>query len=350
MTNEELNKALLEKLNGEKQRYVEWLLSQPLDEILNGAYQYYIMNDVILYLEDHNLDDEQAQALLDMESPLYNAFERFEDIPTGHMDHIKVSIELLANQQIHQKKEQMRELRETPVYHYPADYARENGELEAYRASRKTNIACRKAIDSVIDRRFQGFGLDNPAAAVKEVSEVFGFERTLYVLAATLQHLNYDGRYSSQNKIWANSVAIHKDDDGFGGDKNSDFVLRSHPAKADEFITAVRREYILRQPLDWNEIQSEARSIFYTLRAKREPNSPSGAHFMAEISPDFLARANDRDRDCLLRLLPFRTTAVTTLEGRKGTFVLIAKDEDRMACPDLNKVRKPAKRKKQKER
>ena len=85
MTNEELNKALLEKLNREKERYVEWLLSQPLDEILNGAYQYYIMNDVILYLEEHNLDDEQAQALLDMESPLYNAFERFEDIPTGHM-------------------------------------------------------------------------------------------------------------------------------------------------------------------------------------------------------------------------------------------------------------------------
>ena len=349
MTNEELNKVLLEKLNGEKQRYVEWLLSQPLDEILNGAYQYYIMNDVILYLEDHNLDDEQAQALLDMESPLYNAFERFEDIPTGHMDHIKVSIELLANQQIHQKREQMRELRETPLYHYPSDYARENGELEAYRASKKANIACREAIDGVLTERFRGAGLDNPAAAVKEMADQFGFERVLFVLANTVRWHSSDRRFSADNRQWADTIPVFDHENGKDRGR-SDYVLRSHPAKADEFITAVRREYLLRQPLDWNEIQSEARSIFYTLRAKREPNSPSGAHFMAEISPDFLARANDRDRDYLLRLLPFRTTAVTTLEGRKGTFVLIAKDEDRMACPDLNKVRKPAKRKKQKER
>ena len=31
----------------------------------------------------------------------------------------------------------------TPVYIYPAEYAREHGELEAYRASSKADIACK---------------------------------------------------------------------------------------------------------------------------------------------------------------------------------------------------------------
>lgn len=38
-----------------------------------------------------------------------------------------------------------------PVYKYPAVYARENDELEQYRASHKANIACRDAIDNAIE-------------------------------------------------------------------------------------------------------------------------------------------------------------------------------------------------------
>ena len=33
-----------------------------------------------------------------------------------------------------------------PVYKYPAAYARENDELEQYRASYKANVACKNAI------------------------------------------------------------------------------------------------------------------------------------------------------------------------------------------------------------
>ena len=40
MTNEELNTALYEKMFDEQQRYREWLLSQPPDEILNHCYEF----------------------------------------------------------------------------------------------------------------------------------------------------------------------------------------------------------------------------------------------------------------------------------------------------------------------
>ena len=60
-----------------------------------------------------------------------------------------------------------------------------------------------------------------------------------------------------------------------------------------------------------------------------QPNSPGGTHFIAELSPDFAARANSRDTAELQKLLPFRTLALSNLKDRKGVFALIGKDEDR---------------------
>ena len=40
MTNEELNTALYKKVFAEQEKYREWLLSQPPDEILNHCYEY----------------------------------------------------------------------------------------------------------------------------------------------------------------------------------------------------------------------------------------------------------------------------------------------------------------------
>ena len=40
MTNEELNTALYKKVFAEQEKYREWLLSQPPNEILNHCYEY----------------------------------------------------------------------------------------------------------------------------------------------------------------------------------------------------------------------------------------------------------------------------------------------------------------------
>lgn len=45
MTNEELNTALYKKVFAEQEKYREWLLSQPPDEILNHCYEYTVRED-----------------------------------------------------------------------------------------------------------------------------------------------------------------------------------------------------------------------------------------------------------------------------------------------------------------
>lgn len=85
MTNEELNTALYEKMFAEQQRYREWLLSQPPDEILNHCYEFTVREDIVLALEYHDLSDKQCKALLQSRSPLADVFKDFEKRETDHM-------------------------------------------------------------------------------------------------------------------------------------------------------------------------------------------------------------------------------------------------------------------------
>ena len=43
----------------------------------------------------------------------------------------------------------------TPVYRQSAAYAREHGELDAYRASNKANMQCKEAIVEAIHNNYQ---------------------------------------------------------------------------------------------------------------------------------------------------------------------------------------------------
>lgn len=61
----------------------------------------------------------------------------------------------------------------------------------------------------------------------------------------------------------------------------------------------------------------------------RAPDTPNSPHYMARVSPDFLARAGTQAHDQLMALLPFRSLAITGLVDRPGTYVTILAKEDR---------------------
>ena len=56
------------------------------------------------------------------------------------------------------------------------------------------------------------------------------------MLANTLHELKWDGRFGHANKQWAERACIPKDIS-----HNSDFVVRSHPAVLDGFVTFYRK-------------------------------------------------------------------------------------------------------------
>lgn len=102
MTNEELNTKLYKKMFAEQEKFREWLLTQPPEEILNHTYEYTIREDVLMSLEYNDLSDKQAKALLKSPCPLEDVFKDFEKRETDHMDNIKDTIECRANAVIRQ--------------------------------------------------------------------------------------------------------------------------------------------------------------------------------------------------------------------------------------------------------
>ena len=243
MTNEERNTALYQKMFAEQESFRDWLKGQPPEEILNHAYEYTIREDILLSLEYHNLSDAQIDALMESPSPLADVFKDFEKLETHHMETVWDCLENRADAIL---ESQRRALRETPLYTQPGTYAYEHGELEQYRASNEANMACKKAIEGAIRDHYSGYCLDGKAA-VTEVVNAFGVERTMYILANTVQQKDHDGRISPSNKDWAKSVPIQKNPDAWGGDRNVYLIVNSHPGLTDLFVNAFRKELCRQQ-------------------------------------------------------------------------------------------------------
>jgi len=225
LNNEQLNTALYEKMFEEQETYRGWLLSQPPEEILNHTYEFTVREDILMALENNDVSDEQATALLKSPSPLADVFKDFENRETGYMDIVLDCITARADDVLRDEREQREAMRNTPVYKYPASYARENNELEVYRASNKANTVCKEAIQAAISGHYSDNILHT--GGVKEVVEQFGFDRTLYVLANTVQQQDWDGRYSNDNKAWAKTIPIFENTDAWGDDRNSHFVVNT---------------------------------------------------------------------------------------------------------------------------
>lgn len=336
--NEVLQQSLYDKLSREQDKFRDWLKDQPPEEILHHSYEYTVREDILMSMEELTLSEAETRALLLSPSPMAILYDKFSDLETGYMDTIRDSIEDTA-------RDEAKRLKELPVYPYPADHAREQGELDVYRASFRANVSCKDAIEAAIRDNYHDNRLDT--AAVGQVAEQFGQERMLYVLAATVRHFDYDGRISRDNKRWANTIPVYENKDGMDSDRSVQFVVSSHPGLTDLFLTQARQEQRLRQPLTADEIKAEAARLLGKLQEPVQPNSPGGTHFMAEVSRDFMERAGAKDTAALQKLLPFSTLALTTLKDRRGVYALIGKDEDRSqslrrppSAPSCNRLRR----------
>ena len=110
------------------------MLEQPPAEILKHAYEYNVREDIILTLEYHDVDDEQARVLLAQENTLGELFKAFEHRETNYMDVVSGTVYDLANILLNEEEREKNKLRELPIYYHSGEYAR--GEhFCAYRAS-----------------------------------------------------------------------------------------------------------------------------------------------------------------------------------------------------------------------
>ncbi|WP_317854455.1 DUF3849 domain-containing protein [Chakrabartyella piscis] len=137
------------------------------------------------------------------------------------------------------------------VYPYSRNEAKRLEEVERWEQSHQENIACKNFIEKTIDENYKDNRLHQDSA--NKVIEQFGYKRTAYVLANSVNHKSSDGRFSRANKEWAKTVYIPKEKNHL----NADFAVDSHPTLLDGFINQYQRAYDKLEMFDISQIDME---------------------------------------------------------------------------------------------
>ena len=141
----------------------------------------------------------------------------------------------------------MENFKNIPVYQHTELYAMHHDETIDYFSSHRANIACKKAIEDAIAQHYNNNRLSREG--VKQVEEVFGVERLLYVLAVTVRYREWDGRYSEDNKRWAQTIPIVFQPDMAGRDRNLSYVVdQAHPGLVNLFLEQARKQMPVSRP------------------------------------------------------------------------------------------------------
>ena len=112
------------------------------------------------------------------------------------------------------------------------------------------------------------------------------YDRTMWVLAATVKNKSFDGRFSNVNKGWARTIIpSHLDKYEF-----DEYAVQSHPAVLNGFIDSVRAEYEALELLSSEECLKDSYKEDYTNKLlilrpeilKDEARKPALQYFYAE--------------------------------------------------------------------
>ena len=148
---------------------------------------------------------------------------------------------------------------DAPLYLKTARYAREHGESEQYHRSHELNNACREEMDKAISENFDGMRLKE--GFERELMERYGRERVEYVLATTVKENAWDGRYSRENREWADSIPVSE-----SKSERIACCLHSHPAVIDGLIRRIRLNEHEKQPKKEEEDLAESKYLKETAR------------------------------------------------------------------------------------
>lgn len=120
------------------------------------------------------------------------------------------------------------------LYRFGLRTAKDEGDLERWQESHDENVRCHDFIDKIVSERYDRDHI--PADSWEKPVKKFGFDRTMWVLANTIQQRNGDRRFSAYNTKWAESIYIPKG-------RNTDFALRAHSSIVELIALNVREMY-----------------------------------------------------------------------------------------------------------
>jgi hypothetical protein len=123
------------------------------------------------------------------------------------------------------------------LYERSHEYAAARGEAALWEESTAQNRVCADAIDTAVKKHADA------RDALADVEARHGAERVAWVLASYLKSNPSDGRFSRENRAWADAVSIPLR----GGFPEVAYVLRERAAVLNAFMDAARGDFVPKQ-------------------------------------------------------------------------------------------------------
>ena len=253
---------VIKSVNTEFEVYKADILSRSPEDIFYENYKIHVMTELKEVIDegiqDGYLEEEHYKALYEERgSILTGLYDDFIGDEYASVNSYGETAEFIKNycEQYHQSALYAG----APLYLKTARYAREHGESEQYHRSHELNNACREEMDKAISENYDGMHLKE--GFERELMERYGRERVEYILATTVRENAWDGRYSRENREWAESISVSESESERIG-----CCLHSHPAVIDGLIRRIRRNEHEKQPKKEEEDLAESKYLKETAR------------------------------------------------------------------------------------
>ena len=253
---------VIKSVNTEFEVYKADVLSRSPEDIFYENYKIHVMTELKEVIEegvqDGYLEEEHYKALYEERGSILTAlYDDFIGDEYASVNSYGETAEFIKNycEQYHQSAMYAG----APLYLKTARYAREHGESEQYHRSHELNNACREEMDKAISENFDGMHLKE--GFERELMERYGRERVEYLLATTVMENAWDGRYSRENREWADSIPVSESES-----ERIACCLHSHPAVIDGLIRRIRRNEHEKQPKKEEEDLAESKYLKETAR------------------------------------------------------------------------------------
>ena len=256
---------VIKSVNTEFEVYKADVLSRSPEDIFYENYKIHVMTELKEVIEegvqDGYLEEEHYKALYEERGSILTAlYDDFIGDEYASVNSYGETAEFIKNYCEHYHQSAM--YAGAPLYLKTARYAREHGESEQYHRSHELNNACREEMDKTISENFDGMHLKE--GFERELMERYGRERVEYILATTVKENAWDGRYSRENREWADSIPVSESES-----ERLACCLHSHPAVIDGLIRRIRRNEYEKQPKKEEEDLAESKYLKETARGYR---------------------------------------------------------------------------------
>ena len=231
---------VIKSVNAEFEAYKSDVLTRSPEEIFYENYKIHVfteLKEVIEMGSDNGgyLEPEHYRALYQERGSilheLYDDYlgEEYASVNTG-----TDTAEFIKDYCEHYHPAVMSGQTKMPVYLKTSQYALEHNEFGQYQASRRLTEECRNAIDKAISENYDGMHLQT-GFEMRLIDE-YGEERVKYIFATTLRENLGDGRYSPENKGWAENIPVSE-----SPEERRSCCLNSHPAVIDGVVRLIRK-------------------------------------------------------------------------------------------------------------